>query len=115
MHGGASPWNLDVPEPATLFLPDTLCDFDSVREIEEPLDHLLIAQGLGEVVGGGIGKGWYRFELEVVDFDASLRCLAGCAGELRLPPGSLLRDAAGRDLAVSPRSPVAVEESPKPA
>lgn len=80
-----------TPTHAELLLPDDLCEFDAVSDLEEPLDRGLIAARIGEVVGGGIGSGWYRFDLVVSDFAAATRLLRASASELGLPPGSCLR------------------------
>ena len=76
---------------AELLLPDDLCDFGAVSELEEPLDRLLIDAGAGEVMGGGIGSGWYRFDLVVRDYEALTNLLKTRGEELGLPPGSCLR------------------------
>lgn len=76
---------------AELLLPDDLCSFDTVSELEEPLDRRLIAAGAGEVLGGGIGSGWYRFDLELTDYTAAIKLLSEWALDLGLPEGSCLR------------------------
>ncbi len=76
---------------AELLLPDDLCSFESVSDLEDPLDRRLIASGAGEVVGGGIGSGWYRFDLELADYDQAIELLSSWAADLGLPEGSCLR------------------------
>ena len=76
---------------AELLLPDDLCDFDAVSDLEDPLDRRLIDAGVGEVMGGGIGSGWYRFDLVLADYDVAADLLRAWAPDLRLPPGSCLR------------------------
>lgn len=78
---------------AELLLPGDLCSFDTVSELEEPLDRRLIDAGAGEVTGGGIGSGWYRFDLALDDFDAAAKLLETWAEELGLPEGTRLRRA----------------------
>lgn len=85
---------------AQLLLPDDLCAFDSVSDLEEPLDQKLIDSGVGELVGGGIGRGWYRFDLELVDFERGVALMRSLAGELAFPPGTLLRDTTGREVVI---------------
>lgn len=76
---------------AELLLPDDLCSFESVSDLEDPLDQRLLAAGAGEVVGGGIGSGWYRFDLVLIDYDQAVELLSGWAGDLGLPEGSCIR------------------------
>ena len=76
---------------AELLLPDHLCSFERVSDLEEPLDQRLIAAGAGEVLGGGIGSGWYRFDLEISDFEATVNLLKSWVEDLDLPEGSCLR------------------------
>ena len=76
---------------AELLLPDHLCTFDKVSDLEEPLDQRLMAAGAGEVTGGGIGSGWYRFDLELADFDRAVELLAEWTEDLNLPEGTCLR------------------------
>lgn len=78
---------------AELLLPDDLCSFDTVSELEEPLDRRLLDARAGEVVGGGIGSGWYRFDLELVDYAAAVALLTSWAEELGFPDGTCLRRA----------------------
>lgn len=78
---------------AELLLPGDLCSFDTVSELEEPLDRRLIAAGVGEVIGGGIGAGWYRFDLALADYDAAAARLIEWAADLGLPEGTCLRRA----------------------
>ncbi|MFQ5527888.1 MAG: hypothetical protein ACE5GX_16720 [Thermoanaerobaculia bacterium] len=83
-----------------MLLPDHLCSFDKVSDLEEPLDRRLIAAGVGEVVGGGIGSGWYRFDLELSDYASAIRLLAEWANDLELPEGSCIRDKADQRVTV---------------
>lgn len=76
---------------AELLLPGDLCSFETVSELEEPLDRQLIAAGAGEVLGGGIGSGWYRFDLALADYDKAITLLSEWAADLGLPEGSCLR------------------------
>ena len=76
---------------AELLPPDDLCSFETVSELEEPLDRRLIAAGAGEVLGGGIGSGWYRFDLTLVDYDAAVALLTEWAQDLEFPEGTCLR------------------------
>lgn len=76
---------------AELLLPDDLCSFETVSELEEPLDARLIASGAGEVLGGGIGAGWYRFDLTLVDYAAAIALLSEWAEGLGFPEGTCLR------------------------
>lgn len=76
---------------AELLLPDHLCAFEAVSDLEEPLDRRLVAAGEGEVVGGGIGSGWYRFDLEVTDLERVAELLRSWAQDLELPEGTCLR------------------------
>ena len=76
---------------AELLFPDHLCSFDMVSDLEEPLDRRLIATGAGEVLGGGIGAGWYRFDLELASYEEAAALLAEWADDLGLPEGSCLR------------------------
>lgn len=73
---------------AELLLPDDLCSFETVSELEEPLDARLIAAKAGEVLGGGIGSGWYRFDLALVDYDAATTLLSEWAADLGFPEGT---------------------------
>ena len=76
---------------AELLLPDHLCTFETVSDLEEPLDRELIAIGAGEVLGGGIGSGWYRFDLALTDYDRAIELLRESADDLGFPKGSCLR------------------------
>ena len=76
---------------AELLLPADLCSFETVSELEEPLDRRLIAAGAGEVLGGGIGSGWYRFDLTLADYDAATALLSQWAQDLEFPEGTCLR------------------------
>lgn len=76
---------------AQLLLPGDLCAFESVSDLEEPLDRRLMQAGAGEVVGGGIASGWYRFDLVLADFDAAVALLVEWASDLGLPEGTCLR------------------------
>jgi hypothetical protein len=76
---------------AELLLPSDLCSFDTVSELEEPLDRQLIAAGAGEVLGGGIASGWYRFDLALADYQTAVALLSDWANDLGLPQGSCLR------------------------
>ncbi len=76
---------------AELLLPDDLCSFDTVSDLEEPLDQRLIAAGAGEVLGGGIGSGWYRFDLALVDYGTAIALLFEWAEDLGFPEGTCLR------------------------
>ncbi len=76
---------------AELLLPDDLCSFETVSDFEEPLDRRLIAAGAGEVLGGGIGAGWYRFDLTLTDYDAAITLLGEWAQDLGFPEGTCLR------------------------
>ncbi len=77
---------------AELLLPDHLCSFEKVSDLEEPLDQRLIAAGVGEVTGGGIGSGWYRFDLELTSYEAAVGLLEEWAEDLGLPQGSCIRN-----------------------
>ena len=91
--GRSSP-QMTIPKMrAELLLPSDLCSFDTVSDLEDPLDRRLMDSGVGEVVGGGIASGWYRFDLELSDYDRALELLAGWAEELGLPEGSGVRRA----------------------
>lgn len=79
---------------AELLLPDHLCTFERVSDLEEPLDQRLIASGVGEVVGGGIGSGWYRFDLVLTSYETAADLIKQWARELGLPEGSCLRNKA---------------------
>ncbi len=76
---------------AELLLPDHLCSFEKVSDLEDPLDQRLIAAGAGEVCGGGIGSGWYRFDLELTSYETAVHLLTEWAEDLHLPEGSCLR------------------------
>lgn len=76
---------------AELLLPDDLCSFETVSELEEPLDEKLIAAGAGEVMGGGIGSGWYRFDLRLTNYDTAVALLLNWAEDLEFPSGTCLR------------------------
>ncbi len=76
---------------AELLLPDDLCSFESVSDLEDPLDRRLVATGAGEILGGGIGSGWYRFDLELADYEQAVELLCSWAADLGLPEGSCLR------------------------
>lgn len=76
---------------AELLLPGDLCSFETVSELEEPLEARLLAAGVGEVMGGGIGSGWYRFDLVLTDLDAAAALLVEWAEDLHLPEGTCLR------------------------
>jgi hypothetical protein len=85
---------------AELLLPDSLCSFEQVSDLEEPLDQRLIAAGAGEVLGGGIGSGWYRFDLEISNFQATVDLLKSWAHDLDLPEGSCLRHKTEQTIAI---------------
>lgn len=76
---------------AELLLPDHLCSFETVSDLEEPLDGRLLAEGIGEVVGGGIGSGWYRFDLTLTSYESAVERLKAWSEDLGLPEGSCLR------------------------
>lgn len=85
---------------AELLLPENLCSFETVAELEEPLDHRLIKAGAGEVTGGGIGSGWYRFDLALVDYDTAVELLTEWAKDLGIPEGSCLRRKGDRTVTI---------------
>jgi len=85
---------------AQLLLPDDLCSFATVSEFEERLDQRLLAADAGEVTGGGIGSGWYRFDLVLVDFRRTAALLTRWADDLGLPEGTCLRRAGSDEVTV---------------
>ena len=74
-----------------LLIPDHDFGFDTISDVEEPLDEALLAAGVGEVTGGGIGSGWYRIEMELERPREARRVIRDLAFRLDLPTTTLLR------------------------
>ena len=74
-----------------LLIPDHDFAFDTISDVEQPLDEALLAAGVGEVTGGGIGSGWYRIVMTIERPAEALAVIRRLARRLRLPPSTLLR------------------------
>lgn len=74
-----------------LLIPDHDFAFDTISDVEQPLDEALIAAGVGEVTGGGIGAGWYRIEMAIERAAEASAVIHQLARRLGLPPSTLLR------------------------
>ena len=74
-----------------LLIPDQDFAFDTISEIELPLDQKLMASGTGEVTGGGIGFGWYRIEMTLTRPTEAFAVIRQLAAALDLPPTTRLR------------------------
>jgi hypothetical protein len=65
--------------------------FGGRDEIEEPLDQALKAAEAGEVTGGGAGSGMLIIDVEVVDLQKALAVMRPVLRDLRVAPGTLIR------------------------
>lgn len=74
-----------------LLIPDHDFAFDTISDVEQPLDSELLAAGAGEVTGGGIGSGWYRIEMAIARPADALEVIRRLAARLELPASTLLR------------------------
>ena len=74
-----------------LLIPDHDFGFDTVSDVEVPLDEALMAAGVGEVTGGGIGHGWYRIEMAIERPAEALAVMRRLAFRLDLPATTLVR------------------------
>ena len=74
-----------------LLIPDHDFAFDTVSDVEEPLDQALLEARVGEVTGGGIGSGWYRIEMAIERPAEALEVIRRLAARLGLPASTLLR------------------------
>lgn len=72
-------------------IPDHDFAYDTVSDVEVPIDEALLAAGVGEVTGGGIGSGWYRIEMEILRLEEALGVLRRLATSLDLPSSTLFR------------------------
>ena len=75
-----------------ILIPDGDFALDTISDIEDPLDQALMAAAAGEVTGGGIGHGWYRLELELLDVDTALEISRTVARAVGLPDTTLVRE-----------------------
>ena len=57
----------------------------SSAEIEEPLDEMLIAAGVGEIVSGGVGPEGVYFDVEVEDAATALPVVQEALRKLGVP------------------------------
>ena len=57
----------------------------SSQEIEEPLDEMLIAAGIGEIVSGGVGPNGVYFDVEVEDAATGLTRVQEVLRQLGVP------------------------------
>lgn len=74
-----------------LLIPDHDFAFDTISDVEQPLDEALLTAGVGEVTGGGIGAGWYRIEMTIERPAEAFAVIQQLARRLELPPSTLLR------------------------
>ena len=75
-----------------LLIPDQDFGFDTISDVEQPLDQALIEAGVGEVTGGGIGAGWYRIEMDLTQPERAFEVVRRLATWLELPSSTLLRE-----------------------
>jgi hypothetical protein len=80
---------------AQLLFSDRDWPFRGLHEVSDPLDEALMAAGVGEVVGGGIGGGLTRIDLDLSDPAAALPVLQLVLGRLGAPASTQLRTAQG--------------------
>ena len=76
-----------IMSPTTLRILFTSEDWqvDSSADIEEPLDSMLIAAGVGEIVGGGTGPEGVFFNVEVEDPATGLPAVQQALQDLGVP------------------------------
>ena len=74
-----------------LLIPDHDFAFDTISDVEQPLDEEMLAAGVGEVTGGGIGAGWYRIEMAIERPAEAFAVIHQLARRLGLPRSTLLR------------------------
>ena len=86
-----------------LLIPDQDFAFDTISDVEQPLDQELMAAAAGEVTGGGIGSGWYRIEMAIERPAEALAVIQRLAFRLDLPPTTLLRPPTLRSSSVATR------------
>ena len=68
---------------------------ESSAEIEEPLDELLIASGVGEIVSGGVGPEGVFFNVEVDDPTTGLPLVQQILRNLRVPRSTVIEGLGG--------------------
>ena len=64
--------------------------FGGRDEIEDPLDEALQRSGLGEVTGGGSGRGIANIDVEVSDPQQALALIRKVLQELRVDPRTVI-------------------------
>jgi hypothetical protein len=67
----------------------------SSAEIEEPLDEMLIAAGVGEIISGGVGPTGVFFVVEVEDAATGLPVVREALRRLRVPESTRIEGLGG--------------------
>ena len=78
--------------PTTLKILFSSADWqvESSAEVEEPLDELLIASGVGEITSGGAGPEGVFFNVEVEDPTTGLPVVQQILRDLRVPRSTVI-------------------------
>ncbi len=68
---------------------------ESSAELEEPLDELLIAAGVGEITSGGVGPDGVFFNVEIEDPATGLAAVQQALRDLRVPRSTVIQGSGG--------------------